>query len=105
VVIVEAVAKTAVPIEELRRRFVNVSQRIGLLLTRYGQSARWTHTAERQEELLCELETERRDLEHEIESLRDEEFRRDQLESWSTLLAAAATAAKERVNVLKNEEA
>ena len=98
-------AKVAVPPEELRRRFVNVSQRIGLLLARYERSVQWTHTAAKQDELLQELETERRDLERMIRSLWDEKFRRVELASWLKRLVAAAMAAEGRVNALKNEGA
>src|SRR3989338_865388 len=98
-------AKVAVPPEELRRRFVNVSQRIGLLLARYERSVQWTHMAAKQDELLQELETERRDLERIIRSLWDEKFRRVELASWLRRLVAAAGAAEGRVNALKTEGA
>ena len=98
-------AKVAVPPEELRRRFVNVSQRIGLLLARYERSVQWTHTAAKQDELLQELETERRDLERMIRSLWDEKFRRVELASWLKKLVAVAMAAEGRVIALKNKGA
>ena len=98
-------AEDEVPVVELRRRFVNVSQRIGLLLTRYERSGTWTYTAEKQDELLQELETERRDLERIIRSLWDKKFRRVELASWLKKLVAVAMAAEGRVIALKNKGA
>ena len=94
-----------VPADELRRRFVNVAQRVGLLLARYERSGQWTHTVEKQDELLRELEAERRDVEREIRSLWDGKFRRAELAAWLKQLVAAAMAADGRVSALKNEGA
>lgn len=95
----------AVSTEELRRRFVNLAQRIGLLLARYGQSSRWTHPAAQQDELLRELETERRDVERELRSLWDGKFRRVELAAWLKQLVAAAVAAEGRVKAFANKGA
>ncbi|MEY4731665.1 MAG: hypothetical protein RL681_611 [Candidatus Parcubacteria bacterium] len=100
----EAVAKTAVPTEELRRHFVNVSQRIGLLLVRYKRFAEGPPAAAKREELSDELEAEYQGLEYELQLLWDRKFRRGQLMLFREVLEAAATAAKERMDALKKSE-
>lgn len=90
--------------EELRRRFVNVSQRIGLLLVRSEQFVERPPAAAKRDELFHGLEAEHQNLKHEIQLLWDEKFERGHLLLFREKLGAAVAAAKDRMNALKMNE-
>lgn len=101
------VANAAVPAAALRERFVQISQRVGLLLSRYARSLTWTDVAGKCEELTQEMEQERWAIIKEVASLQREELHEllhQRLTAYLNDLATAAARADAYVKTQKKRE-